>query len=40
MPLDSVILAARATNPLGCLQLDDKNDLVYFVHLVKDVASE
>lgn len=40
MPLDSVILAARASNPLGCLRLDDKSDLVYFVHLVKDVAAE
>jgi hypothetical protein len=40
MPLDSVILAARPTNPLGCLQLDDRNDLVYFVHLVKEVSAE
>jgi hypothetical protein len=40
MPLETVILAARSTNPLGCLRLDDKDDLVYFVHLVKEVAAE
>src|SRR5262245_19485255 len=40
LPLDSVILAARTTNPLGCLRLDEKDDLIYFVHLVKEVAAE
>jgi hypothetical protein len=40
MPLDSVLLAARSTNPLACLRLDDKDDLIYFVHLVKEVAAE
>jgi hypothetical protein len=40
MPLDTVILAARPANPLGCLQLDDKDDLIYFVHLVKEVSVE